>query len=276
MDFMKEDFWIEVAENLVGWGLRIALFIFVLYIGFRLVNKIVSLLMKKIARHDMEETLAKFISSILTFIIKIIVIIIALVVLNVPLASLSAIIGAATLSTGFALQGSLSNFAGGIIIVFFKPFKIGDFIKPHQYEAGTVEEIGILTTTILTMDNKVEIIPNSKLSSDVVTNYNQKEERRILQIFSTSYDAPVENVKKILFDICNCDEAIKEPEVFLYKQNESSLDYQIRLWLKTEDYWKVYWRINEQVKERFDKEGIEIPYNKLDVNLINGGNSEKR
>ncbi|MGL6064416.1 MAG: mechanosensitive ion channel family protein [Fusobacteriaceae bacterium] len=192
--------------------------------------------------------------------------IIALV--GVPAATFTAVLAAAGLAIALGLQGSLSNLAGGLLILFFKPFGKDDFISSNGGIDGSVKKIGILYTQLSTPDNKVITVPNAQLANNSVINFSKSLERRVDHIFSTSYDTPIEKTIELLTKISNEHPKIlqeKDKRIRLLKHNTSSLDYAFRVWTKKEDYWDVFFDCNEIVKKEFDKHGIEIPYQKINI-----------
>ncbi|MBQ8003091.1 MAG: mechanosensitive ion channel, partial [Clostridia bacterium] len=189
----------------------------------------------------------------------------------VPLTSVVTVIASCGVAVGLALQGGLSNLAGGIIIIILKPFKVGDYIIEGGVE-GTVEAIGIFYTTLLTPDNKRVIIPNGSLMNSTVTAVNQLDTRRVDFKFSVSYSSDIDKVRKVIAYVAeNTDKVLldKGVDIFLSNHGESSIDFSVRVWSKTEDYWTVYFSINENVKKAFDKACIEIPFPQMDVHVKN-------
>ena len=187
--------------------------------------------------------------------------------LGVKSSSLVALVGAAGLAVGLALQGSLSNFAGGVLILVFKPFKVGDFISAQGVE-GTVKEITIFTTKLNTFGNQVAILPNGQLSNNNIINYNAEDTRRDKIDIGIGYGSNIKKAKEILLDICASHEGIMKdpaPAVFVGALADSSVNLTLRFWAKNEDFWAAHFFVMEETKARFDKEGIEIPFPQLDV-----------
>jgi len=181
-----------------------------------------------------------------------------------------AIIGAAGLAIGLALQGSLSNFAAGFLIIMFRPFKMGDYVEAGG-ESGVVTKISIFTTEFNSVDNKKIIIPNAQIMNGTITNYSAEETRRVDLSFGVGYEADIKKVKDILNGlITNHKLVLKDPESFVRLGNlgDSSIDFTVRIWVKTADYWAVYFDLTESAKEAFDKENINIPYPQMDVHMI--------
>jgi small conductance mechanosensitive channel len=189
---------------------------------------------------------------------------------GVQAASFVAVLGAATFAVGFALQGSLSNFAGGILIIIFRPYKVGDYISNGSVE-GSVQEIQILNTVLNTVDNKVIIIPNGNMASAVITNYSRAETRRVDITVGVSYQASIREVKEALLDLAAAHgKVLDDPPPFarVKELGDSSVNFTLRMWVQTGDYWDVFFDMTEQVKDELDRRGISIPYPQLDVHMI--------
>ncbi len=225
---------------------------------------------KSIDKSKINSTLAGFLKGLIAFGLDIVYLITLLSILGVPMTTFIAMLSAAGLAVALALQGNLANFASGIMIVTFKPFSVGDLIESHG-TIGTVKEIQILYTHLLTPDNKKAIIPNSELTNSRVMNYTAETTRRIDMVFGVSYDSDIELVKELLWSIVDGHEKIihePAPVIRLGKHNDSSLDFDVKVWINKDDYWQVYYDVHELVKATFDRNGIEIPYPKRDVKLI--------
>ena len=218
-----------------------------------------------------DSSLRSFAVSFVSVVLYAILFVTVLMILGVPATSFIAVLTTCAAAIGLALQGSLSNFAGGIMILLFKPFKVGDYIEAAG-ESGTVSEISVVYTELLTVDNKRITIPNGTLTNSVIENYSSEELRRVDLTFDTSYKCDVETVKSVISKVIeNNPKALKTPEPFvrLSAHNESALTYTVRIWCKTADYWDVNFDTIENVKKAFDENGIEIPYNQLDVHIDN-------
>lgn len=216
---------------------------------------------------QMDELLINFLQSLLNVCIFIFYLLTIIQILGIQVTSILALLGSIGLGVGLALKGSLSDLAGGLQILASRYFSKGDYIITCGVE-GIVEKITFLYTILHTVDNKTVIIPNGKVSTDIVTNVSSSSERRVDFVFSVSYDSSIEKVKEILNDIAKKHPLIlQDKDIFvrLGKHNSSSLDFTMRVWTKKENYWNVFFDLQEIVKERFDQEGIEIPYNKIDV-----------
>jgi len=253
--------------SLYGMKLLGALVIFL--IGKFLARKATNLLRRVMERAKIDDTLVSFGGNVSYGLLLTFVVIAALGQLGIQTTSLAAIIGAAGLAIGFALQGSLSNLAAGVMLIIFRPFKIGDYVEAGG-TSGTVEDISIFTTALKTPDNKSVVIPNGKITDDNIINYSAKAERRIDFVFGIGYGDDIKKAKDILGQILATDERILKdpaPTVAVLELADSSVNFAVRPWVKTADYWDVYFDITEQVKLRFDKEGISIPFPQQDVHV---------
>lgn len=220
-------------------------------------------------RRKTEASLRSFMMSLISVTLNFILIIIIVSVLGINTSSLVALLASAGLAVGMALSGTLQNFAGGVIIMLFKPFKVGDYIAAQGQE-GTVKEIQIFNTIILTLDNKLVTIPNGILSTGIMTNYAKEEKRRVDWVFSIAYGDDYDKAKALLKSLCEADSRIlKDPAVFveLAKLNSSSVDITVRAWVKTADYWGVYFSMNEKVYKAFPAQGLNIPFPQMDVHV---------
>lgn len=247
----------------------LAFAIIVFFAGIILSKLVVKFTSKFIERSNIENTAGSFLISLIRVVLYILVAIIALSMLNVPMTSIVTVIGTAGLAIGLALQNSLSNLAGGFIILFSKPFKSGDLIEIDN-SLGTVNSIGILYTKIITPDNKSIFIPNGKITDAKIINYSEISTRRVDLSFDISYDNDFEKAKNIIKKVIESDSLIlREPEplVRMNAQKESSLGICVQVWTNNEDYWNVLYNMTENVKLEFDRNNIEIPYNQLDLHI---------
>lgn len=254
-------FW-EFLPNLITASLLLVVGLWVI----RIINKLVHHFFE---RKDYDEALESFLQSFIKVGLKFVLFVLVVTQLGVKSSSLVAMVGAAGLAVGLALQGSLSNFAGGVLILIFKPFRVGDFISAQGVE-GTVKEINIFTTKLNTFGNQLAIIPNGKLSNENIINFNSEETRRDKIDIGIAYDADLRKAKEILLDICQEDLRIlptPAPEVYVAELADSSVNLSLRFWAKTEDFWAAHFYVMETLKVRFDKEGIEIPFPQRDIHL---------
>lgn len=242
----------------------------VIYIAGKIIAKILlHIIDKAMGRSRIDETAQGFLRSLISITFTAFVIVITLSTLGIPMTSIVTTIGAAGVAIALALQNSLSNVAGGFLILMNKPFVKGDFISTNGNE-GTVEDISILSTKLLTVDNKVIYIPNSMISGSTLVNYSREEKRRVDLKFSIAYEEDHREAIKLISGIIAEHKLILSedaPFVRVSDLSASSVDITVRVWTKTPDYWTVYFDLMEQVKSAFDQNGIEIPYSKLDVNL---------
>jgi small conductance mechanosensitive channel len=264
-----ENLWNQLYDFALSYGPKIigAIAILVLgRIGVGIFTSIVGRLMKK---GNVDPTLTKFAISMAKIALMTFIIISALGALGVQTASFIAIIGAAGLAVGFALQGSLSNFASGVMLIIFRPFKSGDYVEAGG-TSGSVESIQIFNTTLKTPDNKVVIVPNSQITSDKIVNYSAMDKRRIDLVFGIGYDDNIKKAKDILEKIIAEDDRILKdpaPVVAVLELGDSSVNFAVRPWVNTADYWAVFFDITEKVKLTFDENNISIPYPQRDVHI---------
>ncbi len=244
-----------------------ALAIFI--IGRIVVGMVVSLLIKVMKKANVDDTLTSFIASIAKIFLLLVVIIAALESLGVNTTSMVAILGAAGLAIGLALQSSLSNFSSGVMLIIFRPFKSGDFIEAGG-AIGVIEEIRIFNTLMKTGDNKSIIIPNSNIMGGNITNYSAKETRRVDMVFGIGYDDDLKKAKTLLEKMVAEDSRVLQdpaPVIAVSELADSSVNFIVRPWVKSADYWGLYWDFMEKVKITFDAEGISIPYPQQDVHM---------
>ena len=259
----------KVQEWVTLYGLKVVAAIAILVIGRWAAKGLRSVLRRMMERSRVDQALVSFVCSVSYVAIMAFVVIAALGQLGVQTASFVAVIGAAGLAVGLALQGSLANFAAGVLMIIFKPFKVGDYVEGAGV-AGTVEAIGIFTTELKSPDNKKIIVPNAKITGDNIVNYTAKEMRRLDLVAGVSYGDDLDTVKRVLQDIVEKDERILKdpaPTIGVLELADSSVNFAVRPWVKTADYWDVYFATQESIKKRFDAEGISIPFPQQDVHL---------
>lgn len=242
-----------------------------LFVGLWVIRLIKRLVKKFFDKKDYEPTLEKFTADLINWSLKIILFVLVITQLGVKTTSLVAIVGAAGLAIGLALQGSLANFAGGVLILLLKPFKVGDFIKAQGQE-GTVKEISIFQTKLNTFGNQLAIIPNGKLSNETIVNFTEEGIRREALTFGIDYGDNVKLAKDILLTLINEQETViqevgKEPMIILAELGDSSVNLSLRYWAKNEDFWNIRWLVLEEGKERLEAAGITIPFPQRDVHL---------
>lgn len=257
----------------VTYGLRVVSALVALVIGLYIVNLVVKLIGKVLERSDTAPSLVGFVRSLVSILLKIMVYITAIGMLGVEMTSFIAILGAAGLAVGMALSGTLQNFAGGVMILFFKPFKVGHFIEAQGY-SGTVKEIQIFITILTTPDNKTVMIPNGPLATGSLINYSAQATRRVDWTFGIAYGDDLDKAYEVLKKFIAEDERIlKEPEPFmaLHTLADSSVNIVVRVWVNAADYWGVYFDMNERVYRNFEKEGLSIPFPQMDVHVHKEG-----
>lgn len=261
---------IDFMGLVLEYGPKLLFAILTLIIGLWIVKIIVKGVRRGLDRGDTDETLKGFLTSIISVLLKIMVYITAIGMLGVEMTSFIAILGAAGLAVGLALSGTLQNFAGGVMILFFKPFKKGDYIEA-QGHSGTVEEIQIFMTILKTPDNKTILIPNGPLSTNSLTNYSTEPTRRVDWTVGIGYGDDVDKAYEVIKRLLDGDDRIlKEPEPFIAVKElaDSSVNFTVRAWVNASDYWGVFFRLNEEVYKTFDKEGLNIPYPQSDIHII--------
>ena len=263
----------SLLEKLVEWtattGFKLIIGALIISIGFKLINKLVGRFIDVLEKKDVDITLSKFLKSLITVGLKVILVLPVLGYWGIQLSGIAALVASAGVAIGLALQGSLSNFAGGFIILFIRPFKVGDYIETATY-GGTVEQIGLFYTHLTTVDNKQILIPNGTLSNGSLINYSAKPTRRVDLTFSVGYENDITHVKEVLNKIIERNKLIlKDPAPFVAvsAHSASSVDFVVRAWCNTEDYWSIYFDLLEEVKITFDKENISIPYPQMDLHL---------
>lgn len=264
-------------ETVKGWwpglarlGYRLLVALLILFIGNRVVRLVRRLLQKTLDRTSMDASVGKFLLSVTEVVIYTLTVFIAADSIGIPSASIIALLGSAGLAVGLSLQESLKNVAGGIFLMLMRPFGVGNFIIFKDVE-GVVDSIGLVYTTLVTLDNRKITIPNGSISNDVVVNVTVAEKRRLNLEVGIGYESDMKLAKKILQNLYEQHPLILSEEgiqVFVGELGESAVMLGARGWVKTEDYWPARWELTEQIKEAFDQAGIEIPYRKLDVRMI--------
>jgi len=250
-----------------GWHIVGALITFV--IGWWLIGLIKKILVKIMDKSKIEPSLTGFLRTLFDFFMKMILIITCLSMIGVDMTSFFAILGGLSVAVGFALKDSLGNIAAGAFILFFKPFKVGDYIEAAGF-SGTVHEIQIMNTILKTPDNKHILFPNGKISTSVITNYSNEENRRLSLVYGVGYESNVEKVKSVLNEIISNDLRVltdPAPQILLTELADSSVNFTVRIWCKASDYWPLQFDMNETVFTRFSENGINIPFPQMDVHM---------
>ena len=256
---------------LTTYGLKVLMALLIVFAGRWIAALIRKTVRKALLKKEIDPTIVNFSCSIAYATLMAFVVVAALGQLGVQTSSIVAIIGASALAIGLALQGSLSNLSAGVILMVTRPFKIGDYIEAST-DKGVVELVNILATTLKTVDNKKIIVPNSKLTSGSITNYTAAKTRRIDLTVSVSYKADLKKVRTVLVDeVLKDSRILKDPALFVgvMEMADSSINLVVRPWVKTEDYWNVFFSLNENIKLRLDAEGISIPFPQADIHLYN-------
>ncbi|MEX0332567.1 MAG: mechanosensitive ion channel family protein [Puniceicoccaceae bacterium] len=263
----------EQIESVVGfitnYGLKIVVALLIFIIGKWIAKLIKGVIRRGLEKSNTDPILVGFLSNIAYYLLMVMVIISAISQLGIKTTSFVAVLGAAGLAVGLALQGSLSNFASGVLIIMFRPFKIGDFVEAGGV-TGVIDEIGILVTKMHTPDNKGIIVPNSQVMGGHIVNFNAHENRRCDMVFGIGYGDDIDKAKKIITEVIDADErCLKDPAVTIAVSElaDSSVNIVCRPWVKASDYWGVFFGTHETIKKRFDAEGVSIPFPQTDVHL---------
>lgn len=269
---MKLDTLVQrMSEKGIDLLLQLLLAIVIWIVGSYLIKTFKKVIIKSMEKKGVDPSLKSFLGSLITAVLYVMLVIITISTIGVQTSSLVAVLGAAGLAIGLALQGSLSNFAGGVLIIIFRPFNVGDFIEMGSM-SGTVKEIQIFQTFLDTPDNKRVVIPNGQLSNNSLINYTRTPTRRIDMKFSVGYNSDIKLVRNLIEEIINKNEfVLKDHEILVRLETlaDSSMIFVVKVWALNENYWDVYYDITENIKNNFDKNGIEIPYPKMDVNIKN-------
>lgn len=264
-----EDLMPKVLDLIFSYGPRLVGAILILIFGFWIVKGLSKGFRKFLDSRDIDVSLKPFLSSLVSVLLKIVLIIAVLTTLGIEMTSLVAILGAAGLAIGMALSGTLQNFAGGVMILLFKPFKVGDVLEAQGY-IGTVNAIHIFNTIIKTGDNKTVIIPNGSLSNGSMTNYTTEPKRRVDWTFGIAYGDDVDKARSVIKTLLDEDERVhKDPEplIAVSALADSSVNFVVRAWTDTSNYWPVHFEMNEKVYKTFPKEGLNIPFPQMDVHV---------
>lgn len=260
-----------LTTNGVDLGINILTALVIFYVGRWFISIAMRGLRKVLQKQEIDKTLESFVCNLVRTVLLVFVVVAAISALGIQTTSFIAVLGAAGLAVGLALQGSLSNFASGVLIVLFRPYKVGDFVEAAGI-SGTVEEVQILTTVLRTGDNKRVIVPNSQIMDSIITNYSANDTRRIDMVIGVSYSDDLDMVRQTLEDLVAAEARIlDEPActIAVSALADSSVNFVVRPWVATTDYWGVMFDMTEAIKKRFDKEGITFPFPQQDVHLYN-------
>ena len=263
----------RMLEKLYEWvitrGVNVFFGIIFLSIGWKVIYKTLKRIRRILESKNADQTITRFLDNVMNVTLKTVLIIIILQYIGVNLTGLTTIVASAGVALSLALKGSLANLAGGVIILVARPFNVGDFIETTEH-SGVVEKISIFYTYLVTFDNKQILIPNGILTDSSIVNYSSKEIRRVDLTFSVAYEEDVIRVKNVLINILKKNELVlEEPEFFvgISMHGDSAINFIVKAWCKTEDYWTVYYDLLETVKIKFDEEGISIPYPQMDLHV---------
>ncbi|MBR92897.1 MAG: mechanosensitive ion channel protein [Proteobacteria bacterium] len=272
MEFnLDGNLWNQLSELLSSFGISLFIALSILIIGRQVVKILIKVISTALERSNTEDTVRIFVTNLLNTLLMIVVFIAAINQLGIQTTSIIAVLGAAGLAIGLALQGSLSNFAAGILIVIYRPYKVGDYIQADNH-LGTVDDIQIFSTVLKTPDNKLVIVPNGSIMNGSIVNFSNQDKRRVDIIASCSYEDDIDKVKSVLADILSKDDRIlnePKPRIAVSELADSSVNFIVRPWVKNSDYIDVYYSLLEEIKKRFDQEGIAIPYPQTDVHIHN-------
>ena len=262
----------SIYELIVTYGMKFVLAIVVLVLGLLVIKWLTRALVRVMKKGNVNESLIPFLKSLTNILLKVMLIISVMGMVGIQMTSFIAVLGAAGLAVGLALQGTLQNFAGGVMILLFKPYEVGHFIEAQGF-MGTVKEIQIFTTVLATPDNRKVIIPNSPLATGSITNFSAMPIRRIDFSFGIGYGDDIDAAKKILLKMAEKDDRVLKdenpPEVMVEALADSSVNLKLRTWVKAEDYWSLFFDVTENVKKQFDAAGISIPFPQQDVHVYN-------
>ncbi len=264
--------WLEgLVPDLLNFALQVVIALVVYVIGGKIIKLILKMLSRGMERRGTDEGVKQFLLPLVKYSLYVILIFIIMGLFGIATTSAVAVLGSAGVAVGLALQGSLSNFAGGVLILLLKPFRVGDYIVEHSGgKEGTVTEISIFYTKLLSADNKMILVPNGTLANCTVTNVSGMEKRRVDVEVGIAYEADIRTAKEVLKKVAAEDEArIKEEEpiVFVDSLGDSSVNMGVRIWVAAENYWSTKWRLTENVKYALDEAGISIPYPQMDVQI---------
>jgi small conductance mechanosensitive channel len=257
----------QALSMMLYYGPRVLLALAVLYFGFKLVGKLSLMLERALANKDVDASLRPFLRTIVSLILKVAIFISVASMVGIETTSFVAVLGAAGLAVGLALQGHLANFAGGTLILLLKPYKVGDVIEAQGY-VGKVNEIQIFNTILKTADNKTVFIPNGPLSNGSLINYSTEENRRVDLVFGIGYGDNIAAAREVILKVIGTQTRIfsdPEPVIVVSALADSSVNFAVRVWCKGADYWDIFFYLQEQVKVSFDEAGISIPFPQMDV-----------
>lgn len=263
----------RILNDLCTWitssGIKLIIGLIILCIGWKVVKRITKTLNTILERRNVDPTISSFLDALINICLKILLLVVVMEYVGLKTTGIAALIGSAGLAVGLSLQGSLANFAGGVIILLMRPFNVGDIVECSA-GTGTIEKIGIFYTYMLTADNKQILIPNGNLANGNLINYTTKETRRVDLNFTVGYEQDIRKVKQAIMEVIATEELILEepaPFVAVDSHGDNAVGFVVKVWTKTEDYWTVHYNLLEKVKIKFDEENISIPYPQMDVHV---------
>lgn len=259
----------KIVELVITYGSKLLLAAITLLIGLWLIGRLSKAIKRLFEMRSFEQTLQSFLINLISITLKVLLLISVITMIGVQMTSFIALLGAIGLAFGMALSGTLQNFAGGVMLLIFKPMKVGDYIDAQGF-AGTVKEIQIFHTVLNTPDKKTIIIPNGGLSTGTMVNYSKEPVRRVDWVFGIDYSDDIDKARKIILDVITSDDRIHKdpaPYVVVASLGDNSVDLSTRAWLNAENYWDVFFQMNEKVKKEFDNQGISIPFPQRDVHI---------
>ncbi len=264
--------WLQgLIPDLLNFAFQVVVALIIYIVGSKIIGLILKMFRKSMERRDVDTGVRQFVLPLIKYALYLVLIFIIMGLFGIATTSAVAVLGSAGVAVGLALQGSLSNFAGGVLILLLKSFRVGDYIIEHSGgKEGTVTEISIFYTKLLTIDNKVVMVPNGTLSNSSITNVSTMEKRRVDLVVGIAYEADIRTAKEVLYSVAEAEEArLPEEEilVFVAELGDSSVNMGVRIWVKTEDYWTAKWRLTENIKYALDDHNISIPYPQMDVQI---------
>lgn len=268
---MNGSLWGQITELLSSFGISLFIALCILVIGRQVIKIVIKVISSALERSNTEDTVRIFVTNLLNTLLMIVVFIAAINQLGIETTSIIAVLGAAGLAIGLALQGSLANFAAGILIVIYRPYKVGDYIQADNH-LGTVNDIQIFSTVLRTPDNKLVVVPNGSIMNGSIVNFSNQDTRRIDMVIGCGYEDDIDKVKAVLTDIvAKDDRVLSDPKtrIAVSELADSSVNFIVRPWVKNPDYLDVMYSLTEEIKKRFDEEGISIPYPQSDVHIHN-------
>ncbi len=265
--------WNTIWQSIISWasttGIKIIIGLILLFILIKITNKFANRVRKNMVKHDVDKTITSVVYQCISIGFKIIWLLLFLNLIGVQTASIGSIIASISVAIGLAVQGSLSNFAGGLVILVTRPFKVGDFIQAQGVE-GKVEDIRMFYTHLATTDNKVILVPNGILSSGVIVNVNAKDTRRVDEVFAIGYGSDYNKAIKVITEVVNkCELVLRDKDVFVRigEEEDSWVNVKVRVWVNTSDYWTVHFYLLETVRKALDENEIDVPYPSMDVTI---------